>query len=298
MTYFGFLGAFVGIPLAGLLLLTLADQRRGLKPPIRFQTWPAWLVLGSHIIIAVVYTTPWDNYLVATGVWWYDPALVTGLTLGWVPIEEYTFFIVQTGLTGLWLLWLIRHLPMDQPASGAPAQIRYVPRLGWLALMSLWLGAILTLVSGWQPGTYLALELSWALPPLMIQLAFGGDILWQQRRLVSLAILVPTLYLSIADSIAITAGTWTINPAQSLNILLAGQLPLEEFIFFLLTNSLLVFGMILALAQESMTRLNFKRYWPKSVSAAAIPDKAAPSTLGPPKASPAKTSGGSRSARR
>ena len=23
-----------------------------------------------------VYTTPWDNYLVATNVWWYDPALV------------------------------------------------------------------------------------------------------------------------------------------------------------------------------------------------------------------------------
>ena len=48
----------------------------------------ALLALAAHVGMAVVYTTPWDNYLVATRVWWYDPALVTGLTLGWVPIEE------------------------------------------------------------------------------------------------------------------------------------------------------------------------------------------------------------------
>jgi lycopene cyclase domain-containing protein len=56
--------------------------------------------------IAVVYTTPWDNYLVATGVWYYDPRLVLNVTLGYVPIEEYAFFILQTFLTGLFVLWL------------------------------------------------------------------------------------------------------------------------------------------------------------------------------------------------
>jgi lycopene cyclase domain-containing protein len=69
-------------------------------------------------VIAVVYTTPWDNYLVATGVWWYDPQLVTGLVLGWVPIEEYTFFIVQPILAGLWLLMLMRYLPAGEQGSG------------------------------------------------------------------------------------------------------------------------------------------------------------------------------------
>ena len=56
------------------------------------------------VLIAVAYTTPWDNYLVATNVWWYDESLVTGLKLGWVPIEEYTFFVLQTLMTGLWTL--------------------------------------------------------------------------------------------------------------------------------------------------------------------------------------------------
>jgi lycopene cyclase domain-containing protein len=70
---------------------------------------------------------------------------------------------------------------------------------------------------------------------------------WRCRRLVLLAWLPPTLYLSIADALAIPSGTWTVNPARSLNIYLAGCLPVEEFTFFLLTNLLIVLGMILFL---------------------------------------------------
>ncbi|MCZ7668151.1 MAG: hypothetical protein M5U34_13635 [Chloroflexi bacterium] len=39
-----------------------------------------------------------------------------------------------------------------------------------------WAGMVGMLISGWGPGTYLALELSWALLPILIQLAFGADI--------------------------------------------------------------------------------------------------------------------------
>ena len=51
-------------------------------------------------LVAVLYTTIWDNYLVSNRIWWYDPNLVTGITLGWVPIEEYLFFILETFLVG------------------------------------------------------------------------------------------------------------------------------------------------------------------------------------------------------
>jgi len=64
--------------------------------------------------LSVLYTTPWDNYLVATRVWYYDPALVLNAIIGYVPIEEYTFFILQTILTGLFTLWLWqRFYPAD-----------------------------------------------------------------------------------------------------------------------------------------------------------------------------------------
>ena len=58
-----------------------------------------------------------------------------------------------------------------------------------------------------------------------------------------------------SGALAITAGTWTISPAQSLNIYLAGYLPVEEFLFFLITTTLVVFGITLVLARESQSRV-------------------------------------------
>jgi lycopene cyclase domain-containing protein len=206
------------------------------------------------VLIAVIYTTPWDNYLVATGVWWYDPNLVTGLSLGWVPIEEYTFFILQTILTGLWLLCLARRI---LPARGS-FHTRQPLRWGTtLPLGAFWLLSVMILAAEWQPGTYLALILVWALPPVMLQTAFGADILWYYRRLVIPGILIPTIYLSAADGLAIQSGTWTISPAKTLGIHFPGGLPLEEFTFFLATNVLIVFGMTLMLARESRRRLSW-----------------------------------------
>lgn len=256
MTYFGFLALFVGIPIVILLILTWWDKRRGITFPDRFHSFSPWWVLFIHIIIALVYTTPWDNYLVATRVWWYDVNLVTGYVIGWVPIEEYTFFIVQPIMTGLWLLFWMRR-STDSSFIAPRSSFSDNNQLRWIVTgitAVVWAIMVSILIAGWGPGTYLALELSWALFPIMTQMAFGFDILWYYRRLVLMAIVPTTLYLSFADSLAIESGTWTIDPQQSLNIFI-GNLPVEEFIFFLLTNTLLVFGMTLALAAESQPRL-------------------------------------------
>ena len=116
----------------------------------------------------------------------------------------------------------------------------------------IWLGAVAIWLAGWQPGTYLGLELGWMLPPIILQLAVGADVLWHQRRLVAPALLPPMLYLVVADALAIGSGTWTIAPAQSTGVMLGGVLPLEELIFFGLTNVLIVFGMMLFLAIDKV----------------------------------------------
>jgi lycopene cyclase domain-containing protein len=93
----------------------------------------------------------------------------------------------------------------------------------------------------------------------MGQLAFGADILWRERRLVLSTIVIATLYLAAADSLAIATGTWTINPEQSLPILLGGVLPIEEFLFFLMTNVLITFGATLMASEASRRRVPFLR---------------------------------------
>ena len=229
--------------------------------------WLAYAAVLLHVVIAVVYTTPWDNYLVATRVWWYDPELVTGITLGWVPIEEYTFFILQPILAGVWLLFLLQRLRLPAAQTQEPGLNDTSTSRGvWMRIVAvviataIWLGSIVLLASGWQPGIYMGLELVWAIPPIALQLAFGADILWYYRRLVALVIIPLTLYLSAADAVAINFGIWTINPQKSIDFLLGGILPIEEFLFFLLTNTLVTFGIILVLAQASHERIRELRH--------------------------------------
>ncbi len=189
--------------------------------------------------------------MVATGVWRYDPALVTGITLGWVPLEEYLFFILQPLLTGLGFLLLARRVRIAAPFR-PEADIRLVSAL---VIGIVWLISVALLLVGWNPGRYLSLELAWALPPIGLQLALGADILWHYRRIVIPSIVTATLYLSVVDTLAIHSGTWAISPEYSVNILIGGVLPIEEVVFFLVTNTLLVFGLTLGLAQASATRL-------------------------------------------
>jgi lycopene cyclase domain-containing protein len=118
MSYLFFLILFVGIPLAALIRMHFMWRS------VRRIDLIAIAALG---IVAVVYTTPWDNYLVASGVWYYNPALVLRIVIGYVPIEEYTFFVLQTVLTALFALWLWRRFypgDFDQPKPEVKSKAR------------------------------------------------------------------------------------------------------------------------------------------------------------------------------
>jgi lycopene cyclase domain-containing protein len=94
--------------------------------------------------------------------------------------------------------------------------------------------------------TYLVMELVWALPVIALQWALGHRVLRARFRVLALGVLIPTLYLSTADALAIRVGIWTLNPERTLGIWIGG-LPIEEAVFFFLTNTMVVQGLILAL---------------------------------------------------
>jgi lycopene cyclase domain-containing protein len=203
------------------------------------------------VLLAVVYTTPWDNYLVATGVWYYNPKLVTGLVIGYVPIEEYTFFVVETILSGLWWWFLARRL---SPPTAEFKPNKKLVTVSSGSLVLIWIVFTYLFFSDNQPITYLSITLFWALPAILPQLLFGADILWHYRKLVFWAIMVPGTYLSLMDIVALKDTTWSISPAQTTGILFFGILPLEEVVFFFITNVLIIFGMTLLLANVSAGR--------------------------------------------
>jgi lycopene cyclase domain-containing protein len=245
MTYFGFLFRFLLIPIFIFLAITYRDNKKNLQIKNFRNGRAVWVAIAVHIILAVVYTTPWDNYLVATGVWYYNPDLVTGKLIGYVPIEEYTFFVLETILSGLWWWFLARRLPAAQ-GNFKPNKVLVYSAATMLVIV--WLIFAYLFFFGDPKWTYLSITLFWALPAILPQLLFGADILWYYRKLVFWGILVPGLYLSVMDIVALTETTWSISPTQTTGILFFGVLPLEEVVFFFITNVLIIFGMTLLLA--------------------------------------------------
>jgi lycopene cyclase domain-containing protein len=154
-------------------------------------------------------------------------------------------------MVGLWVLFVARYIP---EAKSTPNRntLRVVVTL---ALGLLWIVSLFLLIGGQPSATYLALIGVWGLPPIALQTGFGADILWNEKRRVLFGLLPAVLYLSLADSLAINSGTWTINPDKSLEFYLAGVLPFEEFVFFLTTNVLIVFSIVLLLSRQSLERV-------------------------------------------
>jgi lycopene cyclase domain-containing protein len=227
VSYLAFLCVFVVPP----ILVLGWTQRRRLRAVHPHAPW----FLAAMPVIALVYTTPWDNYLVWRGVWGYGTDRVMG-TIGYVPVEEYLFFLLQPLLAGLWLFALLPVRTLDAGnASRWTGALVYALAAG--------LGVVLL---GRVEGTYLGLILAWAAPVLALQWAYAGREIWARRRAFATAVAVPTVYLWLADAFAISRGIWHISEAHVLGPAV-GVLPLEEAVFFLVTNLLVVQGMILFL---------------------------------------------------
>ncbi len=264
MTYFSFLIRFVIPPLILLVAFIWWQGRIG-----RIAHLPnRQLVLKAiilHVLLAVAYTTPWDNYLVANGVWYYHPELVSGVVIGYVPLEEYIFFVLETLLCGFWWWFLAQHMRSvtGQGSQSVPFVPR--PRIRYLAAgltAGLWAVFVLLLFGGNSSWTYLSLILVWGLPVLFVQFAFGADLLWYHRRLVFWAAFVPGMYLSLTDMIALRAGTWNISPSHTIGVQFFGILPLEEVTFFFVTATMIVFGVTLLVSEEAHQRF---REWKASL---------------------------------
>ena len=252
MTYFGFLLRFLISP---ILILLFLNRRAGGSSTYHLGSMKVWRGILIHVFLAVVYTTPWDNYLVATGVWYYRPQLVSGFILGYVPIEEYTFFVLETNLAGLWLWFLAKRLS----PQGEFKPLNKVRITASLFLIIIWAWFVFLLFNKDRSVIYLSLILVWALPAILPQLLFGADILWHHRKLILLTILPMSVYLSVIDALAVSLHIWTIDPVQSTGIVV-GALPIEEAVFFLVTNILIGFGLTLLIVKESSVRLRELRH--------------------------------------
>ena len=234
MSYLLFDALFLGLPVALIL-------RRAGRPPTRLLAACAVL-----IAVALLWTAPWDEHLIRTGVWMYDDDRVL-LRLGSVPAEEYAFVALEVALIGAWGHLLGRFRVAGLPA---PAGARLRGAAAWLGVLAL---GVVLLTAGGQV-RYLGLLLVWVAPPLILQRAVAGDLLRSRLADRVLLALPVALWLCAADRLALADGIWAIAPASSTGVLVLG-LPLEEALFFLLTALLVTDGLVLATDDRALLRL-------------------------------------------
>lgn len=233
MSYLSFHLIFLVPPI--LLMVAFHRRPRRMDDDMRVD-----LAIPIVCLIAFTYTTPWDNYLVAQEVWWYGANRVVG-TIGYVPVEEYMFFVLQPILTGLFLYqYLYRVSPTPSTHASAASWSGAALFAGITGL-----GAFL-LTDGRASTLYLALILVWAPPILAGMWLYDGETLWAFRDSVFVTTALPTAYLWVADAVAIHSRIWTISPEYTVGASVLG-LPLEEALFFLFTNLLVVQGILLLL---------------------------------------------------
>ncbi|KNC54618.1 phytoene desaturase [Thecamonas trahens ATCC 50062] len=200
--------------------------------------WSAALAL-----VAFVYTTPWDNYLVYRQVWGYGGAAAVVGVVGWVPVEEYAFFVLETLLVGG--VWVVMASQSDdrgeQRWSGEAVTRRR--RLGLGVLAGAWLAGARA-ASG-RGTEYLGLIAVWALPVLALQWAAGAGVLLHEWRVWLPTVATSASALCVIDMWSISHGLWRIAPEASIGEL-AQDLPVEEALFFVVTSTMCAWGLTLA----------------------------------------------------
>lgn len=186
-------------------------------------------------VVAVAYTAPWETYLIGRGVWGYGSGTVVA-RLFQIPLEEYLFIVLEVVLAGMWLAVLPRP-EVDIPPMDLGER-------GFGLVAGLAVGAAGFTWTQFVDATYMGWLLTWAAPVLAVQWAYGWAYLWRIRRTVAAAVLGPTLYLCVADRVAIHIGVWELSETYTIGWTILG-LPVEEAAFFLLTSLFLVQGIVL-----------------------------------------------------
>ena len=161
-------------------------------------------------------------------------------------MEEIFFFVIQTFNTTL--LYLILSKPILHPVylvkEKKGDKWMYIKLVGQL-LAALTIRKAVQYIGDGAEKTYLGLILVWAVPFLFVLWSLAYQFLVQLPLTSTVVpIALPTLYLWIVDTLALKRGTWVIETGTKTGWTLWPNLEIEEALFFLTTNTLIVFGLV------------------------------------------------------
>lgn len=237
MTYLRFHLIF-NLPLLALLAV--------LNAPVSVMEGEA-TAFGLVLLAVMVFTTPWDNFAAKWGIWGF-PREKYSLRIGYLPVEEYAFFLLQSVNVMLAIRSLFRFFPDWQ--TGQETEISKWTLICLTASVVPWV--IIAVQLRWLrrkagPRVNYAVHLAWFLPVIYAQWILAPPLFWRHAGLLTLVTMAFGIYYTLADLAAVRAGTWFFDEKQITGVKLAGVLPWEELSFFFLTSLLVAQSYLLLL---------------------------------------------------
>lgn len=114
--------------------------------------------------------------------------------------------------------------------------------LGQLFFAACFIGPLM-LSTDHREGTYIKLIVTWVAPIFFMLWTFNYQLLLSLPKSKTLIpIVIPTFFLWVVDTLALQRGTWSIESGTKLGIHVWPHLEIEEALFFLVTNSMIVMG--------------------------------------------------------
>lgn len=229
MTFATFL-LFLAVP---VVLLAFLERKRLNGTYVLFNV--------AIALFSVLYTTPWDNWLIENHVWWLDEMRLSGTKFGFVPIEELGFYMLIVLLGGQWANFVYHRFDFRFGATPENPAFR---RNSALVVGAVWVLDVAFLLFGtrWLPkGTFLAQCLLITLPALAFQLAVAGDLFLHRRRFIAAVVFPVGMYLTVVAGL-FTFGSelWVVDPKLSI-WRIPHLLPVEMPFFYCFAATLMAF---------------------------------------------------------
>ncbi len=208
------------------------------------------LALGSVLLAVMIFTTPWDNLAAKWGIWSF-PREKYSLRIGYLPVEEYAFFLLQSVNVMLAVRLLFCLFPDWQ--SGQETEIGK-STLGCLGI-SVFAWIVIAVQLKWLrrkagPRVNYAIHLVWFLPVIYAQWVLAPWLFFAHAGLLALITATFGVYYTLADLAAVRAGTWFFDEKQITGAKLGRILPWEEIVFFFLTSLLVAQSYLLLLPSD------------------------------------------------
>jgi lycopene beta-cyclase len=216
---------------------------------------PSWTTgeveaLGLVLLAVMLFTTPWDNLAAKWGIWGF-PREKFSLRVGYLPVEEYVFFLLQSLNVMLAVRALFRFFP--DWMTGQETEIGRWTLYCLAASIIPWAFVVAQL--WWLrrkagPRVNYAIHLAWFLPVIYLQWILAPPLFLGHAALLALVTTAFGVYYTLADLAAVRAGTWFFDEKQITGVKLRGILPWEEIAFFFLTSLLVAQSYLLLVPSD------------------------------------------------